>query len=213
MLRKTALIALALLPPLALLAMVAPTPAWAGPPPATGSVNCPIVSGSGAVGPGLTPAGSVGGVKINFEAEIAPPAGSLCGGNIATPPGDLIRSGTVTGSGYYQALAPPNNASACADFAGVDVVGKIVVHIAWVMTGPPIANTKIVYTLNPGTVNGAGIDTITLHAPGGTATKSGSFAAPAGPPDTVKIVTTLPGPACGPGPWTSFTITAGNVYV
>ena len=93
-------------------------------PKAVGIANCPIYSGSGTVNPGLTPAGSPGGVKINFTASLTSPAGGPCGNSsITSPAGVTIVGGTVTGSGYYKSVA--GGASSCAKFDGVDVVGKI----------------------------------------------------------------------------------------
>jgi hypothetical protein len=122
-----------------------------------------------------------------------------------------IIGGTVTGSGYYKSV--PGGASSCAKFDGVDVVGKIKVTIAW-LTNPPgaIANTIIVYTNNPATVSGAPVDTITLQAPPGTATETGSFSSPSAG-NTTALKTDLPGPACGAGPYSTFNVLGGTVLV
>ena len=102
--------------------------------------------------------------------------------------------------------------SSCANFDGVDVVGQITVTITWNTTGTPIAATTIVYANNPGTVSGSATDTIALNAPPGTAVKSGSFNS-AATPRLTQLVTNLPGPACGPGPFSTFTIVNGEVKV
>lgn len=211
MLRRALLVVVALTVPAGLLLAVGPQDAWAL-PVGHGIANCPIYSGNGTVNPGLTPAGSPGGVKINFTASLTPPTGAVgCpNSNVTAPPGDKILGGTVTGSGYMNPTS--GNGSSCAVFHTADVVGKISVKIHWQMSGAPIANTKIVYKNNPGTVSGAPTDTITLDAPPGIATKTGSFAAP---PTThlVQLNTTLPAPPCGPGPFSAFAITGGLVTV
>jgi len=184
-----------------------------GPPKAKGIANCPIFSGTGTLNPGLTPAGQPGGVKINFTASLGTAAAGCPNANIAKPKGVTLLGGTVTGSGFYNALPAPASASSCADFDGTDVVGQIAVTIAW-LTSPPgaIANTTIIYKNNPATVSGLLTDTITLTAPPGTATKTGSFAAPSSL-NTTEIKTDLPAPPCGPGPFSSFNIVGGNVLV
>jgi len=181
-------------------------------PHAVGIANCPIYSGSGTVNPGLTPAGSPGGVKIDFTASLTNPTGGPCGNSsVTSPAGVTIDGGTVTGSGFYQPLA--SGASSCANFDGVDVVGKIKVTIAWLTTPPgAIANTTIVYRNNPATVSGAPVDTITLKAPPGTAIETGSFSSPSAG-NTTALKTDLPGPACGAGPYSTFNILGGNVLV
>jgi hypothetical protein len=182
-------------------------------PKAKGIVNCAIFSGTGTLNPGLTPAGQPGGVKINFTASVGTASAACPNAAIVKPKGVTLLGGVVTGSGYYQALAAPASASSCADFDGTDVVGQITVTIAW-QTSPPgaIANTTIIYKNNPATVSGAPTDTITLLAPPGTATKTGSFAAPSSS-NTVELKTDLPGPACGAGPFSTFNIVGGNVLV
>jgi len=214
-LRKTLLSAAALVVPAGVLLVAVPDVASAA-VVAQGSVNCPIVSGSGTLSPGLTPGGAPGGVKITFTAKVASPAGANCGANVAFPPGLVITGGTVTGSGFYNPPVPAAPGSACPLFAGPDVVGKIVAKVAWTTLGPPIAPSHVVYKNNPGTVvPGVPGDVITLAAPGGTAHKAGSFnlPAPAGPPNTIQLKTDIPGPGCGPGPWTNFNIVGGFVYL
>jgi hypothetical protein len=211
MLRRSLLVAAAILLPGGLLVVTTPEAAWAL-PSAHGIANCLIVSGNGTVSPGLTPTGSAGGVKIHFTASLTSPAAGCPNSNVTSPAGDVILGGTVTGSGFYNPVPATANGSSCANFAGPDVVGKIKVTIKWLMSGAPVANTTIVYQHNPGTVVAAPNDTITLKAPPGTAAKAGSFATPAGL-NTVQLKTTLPGPGCGPGPWWTFTITGGNVLV
>ena len=208
MFRRFSLVAAAVLAPTGLLILAAPQAANAvviG----HGTALCNVIQGAGTVSPGLTPIGSPGGVKINFHATIGSPAGALCGGTVTSPAGDHVRGGSLIGSGYYNAPIPTAHGSSCSNFAGPDIVGQIKVTISWTMTGPPIANTVVVYKLNPATVAGAGVDTITLKAPGGTAVKTGSFAT--GLLNTTRLKTTLPGPACGPGPWAAFGINGGNV--
>ena len=184
-------------------------------PAAHGKVSCAVLAGgSGFVNPGLTPAGSPGGVKINFAAKIGPVVGTRrCAGTVTSPAGTTVTGGHLTGSGFFNNLLP--NGSTCANFTHHDNVGTITVKISWTVSGPPIAGTTVTYTGNPGTVtNTGGVDTITLHAPLGTAHKAGSFAfPPAGLPNTVKIKTTLPAspPPCGPGPFKNFNINGGSV--
>ena len=173
-------------------------------------------SGSGFVNPALTPAGSVGGVKIDFSAKLVPPVGTNeCAGTVTSPAGIKVSGGHLTGSGFFNTVAGFPNGSKCANFTHHLNVGSIIVKIGWIVSGPPIAGTTVTYTGNPGTVtNTGGVDTITLHAPLGTATKTGSFAfPPTGLPNTVKIKTTLPAspPPCGAGPFKNFNITDGTV--
>jgi hypothetical protein len=199
--------------PAALLVVTEAAPAGALGPNATGIANCPIYGGHGTLSPGLTPAGSPGGVKITFTATLTSPAGGPCGNaNVVTPAGVRIVGGTVTGNGFYN---PPGAAhgSSCANFHGPDTVGKITVVIHWLTTGGPIANTVIVYMNNPGTVTGAPFDTITLNAPPGTAAKSGSFTGPANLHKTQLVTNNLPAPPCGPGPFANFHISGGSVLV
>ncbi len=210
MLRKRALSAGALALSVAVAVVVGAPPAGAsGPPPATGAVLCGISSGSGTLSPGLTPAGSPGGVKINFAAKFST---GNCASNVATPAGVVVIGGSLTGTGFYNAPPAGGNGSSCSNFDGADVVGKILVKITWMTTGGPIAKTKIVYKNNPGTVSGSPTDTITLKAPPGTAVKHGSFHAPA-MPNLTQLTTNIPGPACGPGPFSSFTISGGSVQM
>jgi hypothetical protein len=213
--RKLLLVGLSVLLPLSLIIVDTQT-AWAAPPPAHGSVNCPVIQGTGTVTPGLTPAGSPGGVKINFHAVLGPlPSSGMCGGAVTAPAGVIVKGGKINGSGFFNAAPPAVTASSCANFATTDVVGTITVTIAWITSGPPIAQTRIVYSNLQLTVTVAGgHDTITLRKPPGpgTVVKSGSFAfPPTGAPNTTRIKTTLPGPGCGPGPWTGFTIVGGAV--
>jgi len=211
--RRFLLVTAALLVPAGVLVAV-PQTAWAL-PNAHGTVSCPVTSGSGTVNPGISIAGSLGGVKITFKATLGSPTGVLCGGLVTAPAGDKIVGGTLTGSGYYNAPTVAAHGSSCANFDGPDKLGVITVVIKWLTAGPAIANTKVVYKNNPGTVAGATVDTITLKVPpAGSAVKSGSFAfPPAGNPRLTQLVTTLPAPggACTAVPQTTFKITGGTV--
>jgi hypothetical protein len=207
-----ALVGGASLCPALLLVDAAPTLAA---PPAHGSATCRMaLGGSGTVSPGLTPAGSPGGVKISFSAKLVPPpATSVCNGAVTSPSGTKVVGGLVTASGYYLPVPSSANGSKCANFATSDKVGNIKVVIKWTTSGSPIAPTTVVYAGNTGTVTtSGGVDLITLNATTGSATKSGSFAFPAtGTPHAIKFRTTLPGPGCGPGPFSSFNISGGAV--
>ena len=176
-------------------------------PNATGKAICKIASGSGTLSPGLTVGGSPGGVKISFSATMV--VGGSCGGAVTSPSGVTVLGGTLTGAGFYNPVPSTGNGSSCANFAGSDIVGKIKVKINWSVTGPAIAPTKVVYKNNTGTVVGSGTDTITLDAPTGTAVKSGSFTVPANPHRLV-LVTTIPGPSCGTGSYSTFSILPGS---
>jgi hypothetical protein len=195
-----------------LLAFGTAAPAGAsGPPHATGTVLCGISSGSGTLSPGLTPVGSPGGVKITFAAKFST---GNCASNVVSPTGVAVIGGSIKGSGFYNGPASGGPGSSCAAFDGADAVGKIVVKITWLTTGGPIAATKVVYKNNTGTVSGSPTDTITLQAPTGTAVKHGSFATPpTAPPNMTQLTTTIPSPPCGPGPFSTFTITGGAVQV
>lgn len=177
---------------------------------ASGKVTCFVQSGSGTLNPGLTPAGSSGGVKINFKGKFVP---GQCSSAVTKPKGDQVTGGTFSGTGFYDSPPAGGPGSSCANFDGPDPVGQITVTINWTTTGTPIAPTTIVYANNPGTVSGSPTDTFVFNnAPPGTATKSGSFAS-ATTPATVKLLTSLPGPTCGAGPFTSFSISNGDVNV
>ncbi len=182
-------------------------------PLATGTAICPVTSGSGTVSPGLSAAGHVGGVKINFKAVLGHPGSTiLCGGTVVAPAGVHVIGGTANGTGYYNPPTAAAHGSSCANFDGPDKVGNIKVTIAWITIGGPIANTVITYTNNVASVTGPvnGHDTITLKAP--VAAKAGSFAG--GAPRTTKLVTTLPAPGTHcVGTTTSFKITGGGVSV
>ncbi len=135
--------------------------------------------------------------------------GGFCGGTVTSPSGVTVNGGTVKGEGYYNPVPSTANGSSCANFAGSDVVGKIKVKVNWAVTGPAIAPTKVVYKNNSGTVSGSGTDTINLNAPTGTAVKSGSFTTPASPHQLV-LVTSIPGPTCGSGSYSTFSILPGS---
>jgi len=215
MIRKLLVTATAALMPVALVVATYPGAAVAsGPPRAVGTANCPIYSGKGTLNPGLTPAGSPGGVKIAFKATLTSPTGAACANSsITKPAGVTIIGGTVTGSGYYNGPSGASTGNSCSEFDGPDVLGQITITIKWLTTGGPIANTKIVYSGNSGTVNGSPTDTITLDTPpAASATKTGSFHAPA-TVHKVQLQTDIPGPACGPGPYSRFNILGGSVLV
>jgi hypothetical protein len=176
----------------------------------SGKVTCFVQSGSGTLLPGLTPAGSPGGVKINFSGKLVT---GQCSSAVTKPKGDQVTGGTFSGTGFYDSPPAGGPGSSCANFDGPDVVGKITVTINWTTTGVPIAPTVITYASNPGTVSGSPTDTFLFtNAPPGTATKSGSFAS-ATTPATVKLLTDLPGPTCGAGPFTTFNISNGTIKV
>ncbi len=176
---------------------------------AVGKVTCFVQGGSGTLSPGLTPAGSAGGVKINFKGTLVK---NQCKSAVTKPKGDQVIGGTFSGTGFYNAPPAGGPGSSCANFDGPDVVGKITVTIHWATTGIAITPTTIVYASNPGTVSGSPTDTITLNAPPGTATKSGSFDA-ASTAALTQLVTDLPGPTCGAGPFGTFHIVNGAVKV
>jgi hypothetical protein len=181
-------------------------------PLATGTAVCPVAGGAGTVSPGLSAAGHVGGVKINFQAKLRTSTGGTCGGAVITPAGRHVIGGSLVGTGYYNAPSALAHGSSCANFRGPDKVGNIKVTISWTTVGGPIAPTVITYTNNVATVTGPvnGYDTITLKAP--TAVKAGSFTA--GAPRTTKLVTTLPAPGLHcVGSTTAFKITGGGVSV
>jgi hypothetical protein len=181
--------------------------AGAIPPPATGTAICKIASGSGTLSPGLSSTGTPGGVKIQFTATMV--VGGSCGGTVTSPSGVTVVGGTLKGHGFYNPVPSTANGSSCANFAGSDIVGKIVVKVNWSVTGPAIAPTKVVYKNNTGTVVGSGTDTVTLNAPSGTAVKSGSFTTPNNPHKLV-LVTNIPGPTCGTGTYSTFSILPGS---
>ncbi|HXQ76269.1 MAG TPA: hypothetical protein VN791_07210 [Acidimicrobiales bacterium] len=193
-----------------LLVVVSAVPASAA-PPATGTVLCGVtIGGGGAVHPGLTTAGSAGGVKISFSAKLST---GNCSSHVTSPSGVVVTGGHLTGSGSYGT----NVGSSCANFDGPDTVGKITVVIHWTTTGGSIANTKVTYKLNLGTTSGFPTDTIDLVAPSGTAHKSAAssfFTLPTVGPNETKLVTNLPAPGspgCTAVPFVNFQITGGDV--
>ena len=189
-------------------------PAWAS-PNARGTATCKIVTGSGTVSPGLSIAGGLSGMKINFTASFSSPVALFCNSAVTFPAGVKVLGGSLTGSGYYLPVAPQTRASSCANFHGTDMVGSITVTITWLTSGGPIANTVVTYTGLRNTVTGTPTDTITLrHPPApGAAAKAGSFSIPpAGAPNLTRLVTTLHAPAsCTAVAQTAFRITAGVV--
>jgi len=173
--------------------------------PASGKVTCPVASGTGGVNPALTHAGGGGGsIKINFHGKLA----SNCTSAIINPQGDKVIGGTFAGGGYYT----HTNANSCANFDGPDVVGLIQVTITWKTTSTPIAPTTIVYKNNLNT-NSTPLVLMTLNAPPGTATKTGSFHA-LGTPVLTQLQTNIPG-TCPPStpPIATFVIVGGKVSV
>jgi hypothetical protein len=211
MLRKVILSAGATALCAGLLVVVSAVPASAMPPAAAGTVFCGVsIGGSGTVHPGLTTAGSAGGVKIAFSAKLST---GNCNSQVTSPSGVVVTGGFLTGSGYYST----NLGSSCANFDGPDTVGKITVVIHWTTTGGPIANTKVTYKLNLGTTSGFPTDTIDLVAPSGTAHKSAAssfFTLPTVGPNETRLVTNLPAPGssgCTAVPFVHFQITGGDV--
>jgi hypothetical protein len=175
----------------------------------SGQVTCFVKGGSGTLSPGLTPAGSPGGVKISFQGTFIK---DKCTSAVTKPKGDQVTGGSFTASGFYDGPPGGGPGSSCGNFDGPDVVGTITVTIHWTTTGTPLTATTITYSNNPGTVSGSPTDTIVLNASPGTAVKSGSFAS-ASTPALTKLATSIPGPTCGAGPFTTFTITAGDISV
>ena len=206
--RRSLITALAAAPLLATLLLPAGASAIAS-VHAVGRVTCFIQGGNGTLSPGLTPAGKSGGVKINFSGTLVK---NQCKSAVTKPKGDQVIGGTFSGTGFYDSPPTGGPGSSCANFDGPDVVGKITVTINWITTGAPITATTIVYASNPGTVSGSPTDTITLNAPPGTAAKSGSFNA-ASTAALTQLVTDLPGPSCGAGPFGTFNIVNGEVKV
>jgi hypothetical protein len=202
--RKSILVGASIVVPAGVFLALTPGIASAN-PVATGSASCTSVIGSGTVSPGISLAGSPGGVNITFTAKLDACANS----SVTSPAADVITSGLATGSGNFTTTA--TNGSKCAKFDSIATsVGVIKVKIHWNAT-TAIANTKIKYTGNPAPITGPtnGFDTITFSAP---ATATGSFSA--GPPDTVKLVTNLPAPGTHcVGTTTNFKITSGSVAV
>lgn len=183
-------------------------------PIAKGTAICPVTSGSGTVHPGISAAGSIGGVKINYTAVLGnPAAGTACGGAVTFPLGVKVIGGTLTGSGYYNAPAAGAHGSSCVNFDGPDKVGVIKETIVWATIGGPIANTVVTYTGDVASTAGPinGFDTLTLKAPFGVKAAGSSFLVPAAP-ITSKFVTTLPAPGVKcVGTTVNFKITGGGV--
>lgn len=207
--RKSLFIAAAILLPAGALVGVTPGLAGATPPAAVGSVTCLIAGGSGSVHPGISPAGSIGGVKISFSGEL-----TTCTSSVTFPTGVAVTGGSFKGSGDFEAPTSTSNGSSCANFDGSDPVGKIKVKITWTTVGPAIARTTVTYTSEPGpiAVTGPtnGSDTIRLENPYGVLSAGSSFSPPQ--PDTVLFGTNLPAPGTGcVGTHTTFTIPGGGV--
>jgi hypothetical protein len=195
---------------LGVLAFVEPGVAWAA-PMASGTVTCPVVSGAGTLSPGLTAAGSPGGVKITFHAKLGPVPTAGCSSSAVLPSGlpVTIKGGKLTGSGFFNGPPSSGIGSSCANFDGPDVVGTIKAKVAWAASHA-IAPSKVVYTGGTPAVSGSPTDTIQLPATGTTTTKSGSFTTPP-LPNTIKLVTNIPSTCTSGPPITTFTITGGSV--
>jgi hypothetical protein len=195
---------------LGFLALVEPGVAWAA-PVAVGTASCPIIAGAGTLSPGLTAAGSPGGVKITFHATLGPTPLSGCASSVHLVTGApvTITGGTLKGAGFYNGPAG-SSGNSCANFDGPDILGKIVATVKWAAV-PAIAPSKVVYKGGTPSVSGAPTDTISLPALGGITVKSGSLTSPALPHD-IKLVTDIPSTcAATSAPVTTFTISGGNV--
>jgi hypothetical protein len=198
---------------IALMTLAAPGVAWAA-PVATGTATCPIISGSGTLHPGLTAAGSPGGVKITFKATLGPVPVAGCSSTavLATGLPVSITGGTLKGSGSFN--GPPGilpiSGNSCASFDGPDILSTIKAKVHW-NAAPAIAPSKVTYTGGTPAVSGAPTDTISLPAPGTSTVKAGSLATPP-LPDSIKLVTNIPS-VCAPTapPVKTFTITGGSV--
>lgn len=205
--RKSLLIAAAILVPAA--ALVGATPGIAGAvhPPARGSVSCSaIVDGMGAVSPGISSGGSVGGVAIKFGGKL-----TGCTSSVTSPIGVTVTGGSFMGSGSFNAPSSSSNGSSCANFDGPDSLAIMKVKIKWTTVGPAIAPTIVTYRAEPAPVTGPTnrTDTITLDSPYGTSPGISSFLPP--PPDTLVLGTTLPAPGTGcVGTSFAFTIPTGG---
>ena len=165
--------------------------------------------GTGFVSPGLASVGTPGIMKIKFTAQLVPVPANACGNGVTSPAATHVTGGTVVGSGTYTPLVATGRGEQVHEPAGTDKVGTITVTINWTTTGTDIAPTTVVYSGNTGTVTvSGGHDLITLT--GGTI--SGSFTLPASASTyTTKLLTSLPGPTCGPGPYSNFKIHSGSV--
>ena len=175
--------------------------AWAGNPPASGSVSCKV-TGSGTFSPRLTSAGSPGGVKFAFTAK-----STDCSSSATLPSGApvAITGVTVTASGFWNPASGPTGSS-CASLT-TDTLGALQLKYVWVAS-PAIANTKI--TINGGTPWVAGGSVFKFKLPNGATfgTTTGSFTPPTS--QTWNVKTNLASP-CSPswGPYATFTITSG----
>jgi hypothetical protein len=108
-----------------------------------GHVSCSTFTGSGKLSPKVTPAGSIGGMKITYKGKAFGCTGY-----------SLVISGTtytvvgasVKGSGYFSGAA----ASKCSSFEGsipVDTVGTIKMTVKWIMSPSlAVAPSNVKYT-------------------------------------------------------------------
>ena len=193
---------------LGLLTLVAPSVAWAA-PIATGSVSCPVISGSGTLTPGLTAAGTSTKVKITFHATLGSTPAAGCSGSAVLSSGApvTVTGGALKGAGSFKAPVGAL-ANSCKFFDGPDIVVKITAQVAWSATSS-IAPSKVVYSGGTPAVSGAPTDTISLPAPGTSTVKSGSLASPVAP-NNVTLATNIPS-SCGSSTISTFTITGGTV--
>ncbi len=199
MLRKCLLVAATAMLPAALLIVIEPGVASAA-VVAVGTANCSGLVGNGTISPKLTATGGIGGMKINFKGKF----GACPNAAVSIPSGDVIKGGTVSGSGYYS----NNLASKCANYFGsLDTIGSIKVTIKWKAVPIPIAKTVLTYSAAPG--EGAPAGVITLTAPPAPAAV-GSFepAAPVPPLNTITLNSNLVCPSTS-----HFAFAAGNVHV
>jgi len=111
-------------------------------PALSGNVSCASFVGTGTFGPGLTVAGSPGGVKITYKGTL-----SGCTGGSINYAGAIhtVTGGRVKGSGYFTGVT----GSKCANFQGaipVDNVGKIKMKVNWTLSPPlVVAPSKVTY--------------------------------------------------------------------
>ncbi len=200
MLRKLLLVAATVMLPSVLVVVIEPGIASAG-VVAVGTANCNGLAGKGFINPSLTVAGANGGMKINFKAKFGPCPNA----NFTAPVGDIIKGGSLKGSGFYS----NNLASKCGNYFGsLDTIGNIKVTIKWKAKPVPIANTVLTYAAAP--FEGAPAGVITLTAPPPPAAV-GSFEPAAGPVPPLNTITLPSNLACA-GPH-NFLIAGGNVNV
>jgi hypothetical protein len=180
-------------------------------PVLVGHVTCSIFKGTGKFSPGLTTAGSAGGVKITAKGKFA----GCTGGSITiSSVTHTVTGGSATINDWY---FTGTTASKCADFQGavpVDKVGLIKMTVKWTLT-PPLVVAPSHVKYSAGTYSAVtppfgpmALDLGAAATPPSTTSITGSYAADALTQNTLMNIPTPPA-GCPVGP--AFTWPSGGM--